>query len=120
MIEGAAVTVMAIDGPPLLVQLESLTLTTLSVVAVVTLMVRDEFDVLTVWVRLSDHCTVHGPLPVSENGTVSVAGPQDARLAGTMIVGPEVMATSADDDAAQLLADVTVTARCTLPLLPAV
>ena len=120
-IAGGALIVMITAAPlPSPVQLASLTLTTLRVMELVALMLRDDDDeLIPLWTRPSDHWTVHGPLPVSVNGTLMSEGPQAERVAGTVMVGPDVMATSADEVAPQLFAD-TVTARCTLPLAPAV
>src|SRR5205823_3534827 len=97
------------------------TLTTLSVIDVVTVTLRDDdAEVMPGCVTPSDHCTVHGAVPVSVNGTLTVDARQEAAIvAGSVIVGPDVMATVVDPFALQPSAE-TVMPRRTLPLGPAV
>jgi hypothetical protein len=86
--------------------------TALIISEVLTLTFRDEeAEVMPLCVTPSDQRRVHGPVPVSVNGMLTVDVPQEALIvAGSVIVGRGAMATSAVLLALQPLAVVTVTA----------
>src|SRR4051794_24896636 len=117
---GAELTLIATNALPF-EQLASVTIA-LSTMEPVTLTVRDdEADVMPVCETASDQRMVHGPVPVSVNGMFTLVAPQAASIvAGSVIVGRGLTATSAVLLALQPAPDVTVTARCTLLDEPAV
>ena len=115
VITGAEATLIVINELPF-EQLASET-TALSVVRPVMFTVRDDdADVMPFCATPSDQRRFHGPVPVSVNGTLTVAVPHAALIvAGSVMVGRGATKESAVLLALQPADVVTVTARCTAP-----
>ena len=109
VIDGVVVMVMDADAPLMAeVQFASLTPKTLSTVDAESVTERDPDGELTLWEKPSDQRTVQGPTPVSVNGMVTVEEAQAlTEFDVKVIVGPEVMGTSALPLALQPLETVT-------------